>query len=344
MSNTFKALVAKVESEEFQISLQDRVLEDLPEGNTIIETKYSSLNYKDGMAIDGNKGKILRSLPMSPGIDAAGIIKSSTDKSYSLGDEVIITGWGFGETHSGGYSQVIRVNSDWLVKKPKNLSLKHSMTIGTAGLTAMLCIMELENAGISPEKGEVLVTGASGGVGNISVMLLNKLGYSVTAVTGRTELESYLKNIGATNIISRNEILEMTRPLNSIKWAGAIDSTGGEILSILISAIDFEGPVACCGNAAGIKLSTTVIPLIIRGIKLLGVNSVQCPTKKRVIAWQRLSDLIGSDEFEEITQEITLNDIYAAANDILSGQIRGRTIINISASENDSYEEIFKGY
>ena len=234
--------------------------------------------------------------------------------------------------------------SDWLVKKPKTLSLKHSMTIGTAGLTAMLCIMELENAGISPEKGEVLVTGASGGVGNISVMLLNKLGYSVTAVTGRTELESYLKDIGATNIISRNEILEMTRPLNSVKWAGAIDSTGGEILSNLISAIDFEGPVACCGNAAGIKLSTTVIPLIIRGIKLLGVNSVQCPTEKRVIAWQRLSDLISSNEFEEITQEITLNDIYAAANDILGGQIKGRTIINISASENDSYEEIFKGY
>ena len=176
MSNTFKALRAELESEELTIKITEIELENLPDGDTTVEVHYSSLNYKDGMAIDGNKGKILRSLPMSPGIDAAGIIKSSTDKSYSPGDEVIITGWGFGETHSGGYSQVIRVNSDWLVKKPKTLSLKHSMTIGTAGLTAMLCIMELENAGISPEKGEVLVTGASGGVGNISVMLLNKLG------------------------------------------------------------------------------------------------------------------------------------------------------------------------
>ena len=341
MSNTFKALVANMESEEFHISLEDRVLDDLPDGNTVIETKYSSLNYKDGMAIDGNKGKILRKLLMSPGIDAAGIIKSSTDNSFSPGDEVIITGWGFGETHSGGYSQVIRVNSEWLVKKPKELSLKHSMSIGTAGLTAMLCVMDLENAGIDPAKGDVLVTGASGGVGNIAIMLLSKLGYSVTAVTGRPELASYLKDIGASNIISREEILEMKRPLNSIKWAGAVDSTGGEILSNLISAVDFEGPVACCGNAAGIKLSTTVIPLIIRGIKLLGINSVKCPIEKRVVAWNRLSDLISNDKFEEITHEITLNNIHEAAKNILNGQVRGRTVININTN---SYQEVFKGY
>ena len=341
MSNTFKALVANMESEEFHISLKDRVLDDLPDGNTVIETKYSSLNYKDGMAIDGNKGKILRKLPMSPGIDAAGIIKSSTDNSFSPGEEVIITGWGFGETHSGGYSQIIRVNSEWLVKKPKELSLKHSMSIGTAGLTAMLCVMDLENAGIDPAKGDVLVTGASGGVGNIAIMILSKLGYSVTAVTGRQELASYLKDIGASNIISREEILEMKRPLNSIKWAGAVDSTGGEILSNLISAVDFEGPVACCGNAAGIKLSTTVIPLIIRGIKLLGINSVKCPIEKRVVAWNRLSDLISNDKFEEITHEITLNDIHEASKNILNGQIRGRTVINVNT---DSYQEVFKGY
>ena len=213
-------------------------------------------------------------------------------------------------------------------KKPKNITLKHSMSIGTAGLTAMLCVMDLENSGMQPSKGNILVTGASGGVGNIAIMILHKLGYSVTAVTGRTELEPYLKKIGANTIISRNEILEMTRPLNSIKWAGAIDTTGGEILSNLISAIDFEGPVACCGNAAGIKLSTTVIPLILRGVKLLGINSVYCPIEKRVVAWNRLSELISHNEFEEITQEITLNNIDNAANDILAGQIRGRTVIN----------------
>lgn len=343
MSNTFKALVARMESNEFKVSVQNRSIEDLPEGNTIIEVKYSSLNYKDGMAISGNKGKILRDLPMSPGIDAAGIVKKSEDTTFSAGDEVLLTGWGFGETHSGGYSQVIRVNSDWLVKKPKNISLKHSMSIGTAGLTAMLCVMDLENAGMQPS-GNILVTGASGGVGNISIMLLSKLGYSVTAVTGRPELESYLKDIGATNIIARDEILEMTRPLNPIKWSGAIDTTGGEILSNLISAIDFEGSVACCGNAAGIKLSTTVIPLILRGVNLLGINSVHCPIEKRVVAWNRLSELISHDEFEEVTQEITLDNIDKAANDILAGQIRGRTVINTDPELKGDYQEIFKGY
>ena len=343
MSHTFKALVARMESDEFKVSVQNRTIEDLPEGNTTIEVKYSSLNYKDGMAISGNKGKILRDLPMSPGIDAAGIVKESEDNKFNVGDEVIITGWGFGETHSGGYSQVIRVNSDWVVKKPKNISLKHSMSIGTAGLTAMLCVMDLENSGMQPS-GNILVTGASGGVGNISIMLLNKLGYSVTAVTGRTELESYLKKIGATNIIARDEILEMTRPLNPIKWSGAIDTTGGEILSNLISAIDFEGSVACCGNAAGIKLSTTVIPLILRGVNLLGINSVHCPIEKRVVAWNRLSELISHDEFEEVTQEITLDNIDKAANDILAGQIRGRTVINTAPELKGDYQEIFKGY
>jgi acrylyl-CoA reductase (NADPH) len=223
-----------------------------------------------------------------------------------------------------------RVNSEWMVSKPSSLSLKHSMSIGTAGLTAMLCVMALENSGVANSNGEILVTGAAGGVGNISIMILSKLGYSVTAMTGRTELEPYLKNIGATKIIHRNEILELTRPLNSIKWAGAIDTTGGSILSNLISAIDHEGAVAACGNAAGIKLSTTVLPFLLRGVNLIGINSVYCPIERRITAWNRLGDLINPAEFEEITQEINLHNINKAAKEILAGEIRGRTVVNIA--------------
>ena len=330
MPDTFKALIADIESDELKIAITDRTLEDLPNGNTLIEVKYSSLNYKDGMALDGNKGKVLRKFPISPGIDLAGIVKTSSANSFNAGDEVIVTGWGLGETHSGGYSQMARVNSEWMVSKPSSLSLKHSMSIGTAGLTAMLCVMALENSGVANSNGEILVTGAAGGVGNISIMILSKLGYSVTAMTGRTELEPYLKNIGATKIIHRNEILELTRPLNSIKWAGAIDTTGGSILSNLISAIDHEGAVAACGNAAGIKLSTTVLPFLLRGVNLIGINSVYCPIERRITAWNRLGDLINPAEFEEITQEINLHDINKAAKEILAGEIRGRTVVNIA--------------
>jgi len=330
MPDTFKALIADIESDELKIAITDRTLEDLPNGNTLIEVKYSSLNYKDGMALDGNKGKVLRKFPISPGIDLAGIVKTSSDNSFNTGDEVIVTGWGLGETHSGGYSQMARVNSEWMVSKPSSLALTHSMSIGTAGLTAMLCVMALENSGVANSNGEILVTGAAGGVGNISIMILSKLGYSVTAMTGRTELEPYLKNIGATKIIHRNEILELTRPLNSIKWAGAIDTTGGSILSNLISAIDHEGAVAACGNAAGIKLSTTVLPFLLRGVNLIGINSVYCPIERRITAWNRLGDLINPAEFEEITQEINLHNINKAAKEILAGEIRGRTVVNIA--------------
>ena len=343
MSIEFKALVANIESNNLKISIQNRTLDDLPDGDTVIEVKYSSLNYKDGMALNGNKGKIMRNLPMSPGIDLAGIVKSSSNKSFSPGDEIIVTGWGLGETHSGGYSEIARVNSEWIVKKPDTISLKNSMSIGTAGLTAMLSVMDLENSGINNSKGEVLVTGAAGGVGNISILILNKLGYSVTAVTGRPELEDYLRNIGATKIIGRDDILKMTRPLNSIRWDAAIDTTGGEILSKLISSINYEGAVACCGNAAGIELSTTVLPLLLRGVKLLGINSVNCPIGKRVKAWDRLGDLLNPNDFETITNEIDLNDINKSAKNILLGEIRGRTVVNING-QTGKYQEIFKGY
>jgi acrylyl-CoA reductase (NADPH) len=329
MSNTFKALRAELESEELTIKITELQQEDLPEGDTIIEVHFSSLNYKDGMALNGNKAKIMRNIPMSPGIDLAGIIQSTSSDKFKQGDEVIVTGWGLGETHSGGYSQLVRVNSEWLIKKPDNISLKHTMSAGTAGLTAMLSIMSLEDSGISNTSGDIVVTGASGGVGNISIMILNKLGYSVTAVTGRMELENYLKNIGASNVMSRDDLLAMNRPLNSGKWAGAIDTSGGIILANVLSAINYDGAVACCGNAAGNDLPTTVLPFILRKVKLIGIDSVYCPQSIRIKAWEKLGELINAEDFEKVTEEINLVNINESAQKILAGQIQGRVVVNI---------------
>ena len=329
MSNTFKALRAELESEELTIKITKLELEDLPDGDTTIEVHYSSLNYKDGMAVNGNKARIMRNLPMSPGIDLAGIISSTSNNNFKKGEEVIVTGWGLGETHSGGYSQIARVNGEWIVKKPDNILLKHTMSVGTAGLTAMLSIMALENSGITNTSGEIVVTGAAGGVGSISIMLLNKLGYSVTAVTGRMELESYLRDLGATNIMSRDDLSAMTRPLNSVKWAGAIDTVGSSLLANVLSAINYGGSVACCGNASGNDLPTTVLPFILRKIQLIGIDSVYCPLNSRNDAWKRLGDLITPEQFENITNEVSLDEIYEPAKRILEGKIQGRTVVNI---------------
>ncbi|MQG24758.1 MAG: oxidoreductase [SAR202 cluster bacterium] len=329
MSNTFKALRAELESEELTIKITEIELENLPDGDTTVEVHYSSLNYKDGMAVNGNKARIMRNLPMSPGIDLAGIVSSTSNNNFKKGDEVIVTGWGLGETHSGGYSQIVRVNSDWLIKKPNNISLKHSMSVGTAGLTAMLSVIELEKSGITNSSGEIVVTGAAGGVGSLSIMLLNKLGYSITAVTGRMELEGYLKNLGANNIMSRDDLLAMSRPLNSGKWAGAIDTVGSTLLANVLSAIDYGGSVACCGNASGNDLPTTVLPFILRKIQLIGIDSVYCPTNLRKDAWKRLGELITPEEFQSITNEVSLSEIEKPAKLILEGKIQGRTVVNI---------------
>jgi acrylyl-CoA reductase (NADPH) len=329
MSITFKALLAHIKSEKFAIEITNRERDELPEGNTLLKVQYSSLNFKDSMALNGNMGKILRNLPMSPGIDLAGIVESTTGDQFKVGDEVIGTGWGLGETHSGGYSQIAQMHDGWLVKKPTNISVKHSMSVGTAGLTAMLSVTALENEGITNSQGNILVTGASGGVGSISIILLSKLGYSVTAVTGRTESKNYLKELGASDVLPRDELLAMTRPLNSSKWAGAIDTVGGTILANLLSAINYDGAVACCGNTAGNDLPTTVLPFILRKVKLIGIDSVFCPIEPRTVAWQRLGELISPKEFELLTQEISLNDVLESAKNMLEGKVRGRTVINL---------------
>ena len=329
MSTTFKALLAQLRSEKLVTEITDRDRDQLPEGNTLIKVQYSSLNFKDSMALNDNMGRILRNLPMSPGIDLVGTVESTTGDQFKLGDEVIGTGWGLGETHSGGYSQIAQVHDGWLVKKPNNISVKHSMSVGTAGLTAMLSVIALENAGITNSQGDILVTGASGGVGSISVILLSKLGYSVTAVTGRAESESYLKELGASEVVPRDELLAMTRPLNSSRWTGAIDTVGGIILANLLSAINYDGAVACCGNTAGNDLPTTVLPFILRKIKLIGIDSVFSSIEARTIAWRRIGELITPKEFELLTQEISLNDVFESAKSMLEGKVRGRTVINL---------------
>ena len=330
MSNTFKALIAKEEAEKFTTTITDLEHSDLPPGDTLVKVNYSSLNYKDGMALNGNIGRILRTLPMAPGIDFAGTIESSDNHKFRSGDEVILTGWGVGERHSGGYSQFARVKSEWLVHKPNTISLKRSMTVGTAGLTAMLSVIALQESNVDPSKGEILVTGASGGVGNISVLILSKLGYQVTAVTGRPELGSYLKKLGANKVIARDEILSMTRPLNSSQWAGAIDTTGGQILANVLTAMNYDGVVACCGNAAGNSLETTVLPFILRKISLVGIDSVICPIDQRITAWEKIGNLIDPSEFDAITETVSLTRLTQSAKDILEGKVRGRTVVDVN--------------
>jgi len=332
VSKKFKALQAKFELEKFSLDITEIGLDDLPENDTLIKVFYSSLNYKDSMAIDSNRGKILRNFPMSPGIDLSGIIEHTKSNIFSKGDKVIVTGWGMGEKFSGGFSQYARVNSDYIVRNPDNLSLKNSMCLGTAGLTAMLAIMELESLGINNSKGEILITGATGGVGSLSIILLSKMGYDVIALTGKKKSESLLKELGAKKIIHRDEILNMNKPLNSPKWIGAIDTVGGDILANLMSATGYGGIIASCGNASGNNVPTTVLPFILRKIKLIGIDSVYASLEQRREAWVRLSTLIIDNDLNKISTEITLSELKSSAQKMISGKTVGRIIVNINNS------------
>nr|WP_283777851.1 MDR family oxidoreductase [Sansalvadorimonas sp. 2012CJ34-2] len=299
---------------------------DLPQGDVTVAVEYSSLNYKDGLAITG-KSPVVRQWPMVPGIDFAGTVIESHDDRYQKGDEVVLTGWGVGEGHWGGMAEKARVSSDWLVPMPKGLSARSTMMIGTAGLTAMLCVMALEDAGITPEMGEILVTGASGGVGSVSISLLAALGYKAVAVTGRPENSDMLTELGASRVIARNELEERGRPLEKQLWAGAIDIAGSNILARLLGQIHYGGAVAACGLAAGFDLPTTVMPFILRGVKLLGVDSVMCPRKRRMEAWKRLAELLPSDFSAQACKEVALEEVLQLGEDITNGQVTGRVII-----------------
>lgn len=303
----------------------------LPAGDVTVDVEYSTLNYKDGMVLKGI-GRLVRSYPHVPGVDFAGTVSASSDPRWKAGDKVILTGWRVGEWHWGGYTQKARVKGDWLVPLPAGLTTKQAMAVGTAGFTAMLAVMALENHGLKPADGEVLVTGASGGVGSVAVTLLAKAGFTVAAVTGRPEQESYLKDLGATVIVPRAELAEApTRPLDKERWAGCIDNVGGAMLARLLTQMKYRGAVASVGLAGGNVLNTTVLPFLLRGVSILGIDSVLSPAAERQAAWQRLARDLPLGKLDAMTDTKGLADLPALADAILKGQVRGRTVIDVRA-------------
>ncbi|MCU8158464.1 oxidoreductase [Vibrio vulnificus] len=325
----FHALVLNQEEKRTIATIEQMDESQLPEGNVLVAVDYSSLNFKDGLAITG-KGKIIRNFPMIPGIDLAGTVIESQDGRYQAGDQVVLTGWGVGENHWGGMAQRARLNADWLVPLPTGIDSKKAMMIGTAGFTAMLCVQALLDADIKPEAGEILVTGASGGVGSVAVTLLAQLGYQVAAVTGRVEQNGpLLKQLGASRIIDRVEFEEPARPLEKQIWAGAVDTVGSKVLAKVLAQMDYNSAVAACGLAGGFDLPTTVMPFILRNVRLQGIDSVMCPTEKRIAAWEKLVALLPKSYFEQTCTEVELREAAKYAEDITNGQVTGRVVIKL---------------
>ena len=329
MTETFKALVVDRDAEKKQfVEVRELTLADLMEGDVVVRVSHSTVNYKDGLAITG-KLPVVRRFPMIPGIDFCGEVVSSEDPDFKPGDEVILNGWGVGEAHYGAYAKYARVKGDWLIKKPKELSPADAMAIGTAGYTAMLCVIALERHGIAPARGPVVVTGAAGGVGSVAVALFAKLGYQVIASTGRPGEHGYLKNLGASEIIGRDELAGAPKLLDKERWAGAVDTVGSTILANVIAMTKGGGAVATCGNAAGMDLNTSVAPFILRGVSLLGINSVTLPRPLREEAWARLVRDLDRDKLRAMTTHIGFDQIRATAEKIVAGQVRGRMVVTI---------------
>lgn len=329
--NTFTALLLEQEEGHQTAALKTLRHDDLPDGDVLISVAYSSLNYKDGLAVTG-KAKVVRSFPMVPGIDLAGTVQESESPDFAPGDNVVLTGWGIGEKYWGGYAQMARAKAGWLVPLPERLTSKQAMGIGTAGFTAMLCVLALEAHGLSPEQGEVVVTGAAGGVGSVAAAVLANLGYTVVASTGRESAHKYLRGLGVSEIINRAVLGEVSkRPLESGRWAGAVDTVGGDTLAQLLKTVQPHGSVAACGNAGGVALNTTVLPFILRGVNLLGIDSVMCPVDLRRTAWQRLATDLPLDALEQVMQVAPLADVPALSQEILQGKVRGRVVIDVNA-------------
>ncbi|MGE0734536.1 MAG: MDR family oxidoreductase [Alphaproteobacteria bacterium] len=327
---SFKAIL--LEEKDGKVTSSVAALEDnaLPEGDVVVRVHYSDLNYKDGLILNG-LARLVRKYPHVPGIDFSGVVESSQSSNFKPGDEVILTGWGLGERHWGGFAQKARVKGDWLVKLPKGLSLKRAMALGTAGFTAMLAVMALEDHGLKKD-GDVLVTGAAGGVGSVAVAILAKLGYKVAASTGRAEAHDYLKSLGANSIVDRADLSNAApKPLDTAKWKGVVDTVGGVVLANAFVQTDTHGSVAVCGNAGGNDLKATVLPLILRGVNLLGIDSVWCPVPRRQKAWERLASDLPMDKLDAMTATKPLADLPALAHQILKGQVRGRTVIDVNA-------------
>jgi len=301
---------------------------DLMEGDVTVKVEYSTLNYKDGLALTG-KSPVVRKFPLTPGVDFAGTVISSEHGGFNVGDQVVLNGFGVGEVHSGGYAQKARVKGEWLVKLPDGINTRQAMAIGTAGYTSMLCVIALENHGIRPGDGDILVTGASGGVGSVAVAILSKLGYRVVATTGRMDEKDYLSRLGAADVLDRADFAGKARLLYKELWAGAIDVAGGNTLANVLSQIKYGGAVAACGLAESMELPTSVAPFILRGITLYGIDSVMASLEKRGQAWSRLAQDLDPGLLEELSFELDFADLPRAAEDILAGKIRGRAIIKI---------------
>ena len=329
----FNALVVNKDEESGKTSaaVEQISADQLPEGNVVVNVEYSTVNYKDGLCI-GPGGGLVREYPHVPGIDFAGTIESSDDPRYKAGDSVVLTGWRVGEVHWGGYAQKARVNADWLVPLPSGLSSRQAMAVGTAGFTAMLAVMALEDHGLKPDQGPVLVTGAAGGVGSVATAILANLGYEVAAVTGRPETEGYLRGLGATQIVPREEINEtVKRPLERETWAGCVDAVGGDMLARVLGQMKYGGSVSAVGLAGGAGLPATVIPFLLRGVNLLGIDSVMQPYDNRLRAWERIAKDLPMDKLEAMIHPATLGDLPALGKDILKGQVKGRVVIDVNA-------------
>ncbi|MBH0092544.1 acrylyl-CoA reductase (NADPH) [Pseudoalteromonas sp. SCQQ13] len=327
MSNPIKAIVINKDDNNYSASLSSIKNSDLPNENVTIDVLYSTLNYKDGLAITG-KGPVVRSFPMVPGIDLVGTVSHSTSDEFKSGDKVILNGFGVGEKHWGGLAQKAALNSDWLIPLPAGISPKQAMQVGTAGYTAMLSVIALEKQGITPDSGQVLVTGANGGVGSFAIYLLNQLGYNVTAATGRMEQSDYLKELGAANVINRDELSNPGKPLQKERFAAAIDSVGSHTLANICASLKYGGVVTACGLAQGMDLPGSVAPFILRGIRLIGIDSVMRPKADRIEAWDRLASLVAADYLDKISTEITLEQVIDNAEQLMKGKIRGRVVVN----------------
>lgn len=325
----FRALVIDKTEEAQNVGVRMLDPSELMEGNVLVRVTHSTVNYKDGLALTG-KAPVVRRFPMVPGIDCAGIVEESSDPAFKKGDAVVLNGWGTGETHLGAYADYTRVKSDWLIRLPQGLNAAEAMAIGTAGYTAMLAVMALEHYGLTPERGPAIVTGAAGGVGSVAIALLAKAGWHVIASTGRMNEADYLKSLGAADVMDRAELSAPAKPLAKERWAAGVDSVGSHTLANLLAGTRYGGAIAACGLAQGMDLPTSVAPFILRGVALLGIDSVMCPRAKRAEAWTRLARDLDRAALARMTHVIGFDDIRQAADDIMAGRIRGRVVVDMT--------------
>ena len=325
----YKAIVINKDESGYHANLQTLDESALPEGDVTVKVDYSCLNYKDGLAITG-KGPVVRKFPMTPGIDLAGSVVSSEHPGFAVGDAVVLNGWGVGEGHPGGLAQMARLKGDWLIPLPAGVTPRQAMAVGTAGYTAMLCVLGLEKSGVTPDQGEILVTGAAGGVGSVAVAILAKLGYTVVASSGRPEETDYLKTLGAAEVMDRKLLSEPGKPLARERWAGAVDTVGGHTLANVCASTKYHGTVTACGLAGGADLPATVMPFILRGVTLKGIDSVMAPKAARLEAWERIGVDLDMDKLELMVNEIGLDEAIETAGRLLEGKVRGRTIVNVN--------------